>query len=62
MLKPKDIDRFMTEVRSHMDAIERHLLVLAQAQQDTAAQLKRIANALEDPADTGSPGDLSSPG
>ena len=47
MLKPKDIDRFMTEVRSHMDAIEKHLLVLSQAQQDTAAQLKRIANALE---------------
>lgn len=56
MLKPKDIDRFMTEVRSHMDAIERHLLVLAQAQQDTAAQLKRIANSLEDAAGTGSPG------
>ena len=55
MLKPKDIDRFMTEVRSHMDAIEKHLLVLSQAQQDTAAQLKRIANALEGTAGTESP-------
>lgn len=55
MLKPKDIDRFMTEVRSHMDAIEKHLLVLSQAQQDTAAQLKRIANALEDGTGTEPP-------